>query len=115
MNRLGKSNVGIRMGLATRIKSFKCLQILGIQLNAFASPRVIPTRVFVGPLIQVYCTFVLIKFASVLPSHTLSTAIITTALIVYQTFAAQLGFKSEEIMMEWKQERGISKRQRKEI
>lgn len=117
---LRRANEGQMMGFDSRIRAFRCLQILGIELNVFASPRVIPTLLLVGPLIQVYCTFILIKLGSLLPSqgfavYPLVTTIITSSLIVYETFAAQLGSKSEEILRTWQQERGLGKRQRKEI
>jgi hypothetical protein len=110
----------MKTGLLTRIKLYRCLQVLEKKLNAFASPRIVPALLFVGPMVEIFCTFVLIKLGRQLPSQGFMTypmiiAIIVLALTMYETFAAEMGVKSERLMWLWRKEDRVSKSQRKEI
>lgn len=48
-------------------------------------------------------------------TYPMTIGIVTSALVVYQTFAAQMGVKSQELGRDWMNENGVSKVNRREI
>ncbi|OXA47796.1 hypothetical protein Fcan01_17086 [Folsomia candida] len=73
-----------------------------------------------APILQIFCTFVLIKLSHHLPSQgylTYPFAIFTcfTVCMVFETFAAQLFVNSEHLYTDWKKELGLTKVNRRGI
>lgn len=109
-----------RIQLTTRIQIYRCLQVLEKELNHFGSTQVIPSILIMAPIVQIFCTFVLIKLFRTLPSEGIMTypyliLIAVTACMVFETFAAQLLTKSAKQCGDWKMEKNLSKVNRKAI
>lgn len=108
------------IGLTTRIRLYRKVRCLGKQLNAFSSGRIVPATMTVAPWAQIFCSFVIIKLSSTLPSEGLITYPIVIAmafmdLMLFETFAAQLGIKSNQVMEMWKREGRITRFHRREF
>lgn len=114
------SAFGRRIGLTTRIKLYRCLQVLEKEQNRFGSERVVPAILVVAPIVQIFCTFVLIKLARSLTSEGYITypfiiSVCVVACMLFETFAAQLGIKSKKLSGDWLMEKNISKINRRVI
>lgn len=110
----------LRISLTSRIHLYRCLQVLEKLLNSFGSTRVVPGILLVAPLVQIFCTFVLIKLASSMTSEGYITypfiiSICILACMVFETFAAQLGVKSKKLSEDWLKEPRVTKVSRRQI
>lgn len=107
-----------RISLSSRIELYRCLEIVGKELNHFGSSRIVPAVLIVCPMVQIFYTFVLIKFyktQSVGGIITYCTVVILCVLasMAFDTFASQIGVKSDQRRKEWGKERGLKKVERK--
>ncbi|OXA40906.1 hypothetical protein Fcan01_24357 [Folsomia candida] len=107
------SGVASNVGLTTRIGLYRCLQVLEKQLNNTLSTRVIPTVMIIAPIIQIFCSVVLIKYSSFLPSkgfvtYPFTTCVCFTSCMVFETFAAQLGVQSVKQYHSWLTEKRLT-------
>lgn len=109
-----------RVTLTRRIQLYRSLQVFEKKFNHSLSTRVIPTTLIVAPILQIFCTYVLIKLSHRLPSQgylTYPFAIFTCSkvCIIFETFAAQLFVNSEKLYADWKKEPGLLKVNRRRL
>ncbi len=95
--------------------TYRAIQILEMQLNNYASVRIVP--IFMGgvPMVEILGVYAVIKFHAQLPLPgliILTEGYLTafTAIMVFETLASILNTKSAEMLRVWRQVPNKSKR-----
>lgn len=108
------------IGLSSRISIHRSLQVLEKQINQTLCTRVILATMMGAPINQIFCSYVLIKFWSYLPSagfltYPFAIFICVMSVVIFESLAAQMCIKSMDQCMNWLKEKGISYVSRRKI
>ncbi|OXA40072.1 hypothetical protein Fcan01_25179 [Folsomia candida] len=119
LNRVSDTSAG-SIGLSSRISIHRSLQVLEKQINQTLCTRVILATMMGAPINQIFCSYVLIKFWSYLPSagfltYPFAIFICVMSVVIFESLAAQMCIKSMDQCMNWLKEKGISYVSRRKI